>query len=102
VDLERPKRRHALRIRIKRLRYGCEFFAPCFPPGAVEPYLKALRGLQELLGKLNDIAVARRLLHAMELPAPHGLAPRERRLIASLRKAWASFEREAPYWRPRA
>ncbi len=102
VDLERPKRRHALRIRIKRLRYACECCAPCFPADAVEPYLKALRALQDLLGKLNDIAVARRLLRAMDLPAPRGLAPRERRLIERLRKAWARFEREAPCWRPRA
>jgi inorganic triphosphatase YgiF len=102
MDLERPKRRHALRIRIKRLRYACEFFAPCFPSETVEPYAKALKGLQDLLGKLNDIAVARRLLRATQHAAPPGLARRERRLIEKLRKAWASFESETPYWRPRA
>jgi len=30
IDWHDEKRRHALRIRIRRLRYACEFFAPFF------------------------------------------------------------------------
>jgi inorganic triphosphatase YgiF len=100
VDLQRPKRRHELRIRIKRLRYACEFFAPCFPPDAVEPYVKALRSLQGLFGELNDIAVARRLLREMQVAAPGGLTRREQRLTEKVRAAWESFEKQPPYWRP--
>jgi CHAD domain-containing protein len=99
VDFERTKRRHELRIRIKRLRYACEFFAPCFPQDSVEPYVKALRALQDILGQLNDIAVARSLLHEMGVVAPDRLARREPNLIGKLRAAWESFERQAPYWR---
>jgi inorganic triphosphatase YgiF len=102
VDVARPKGRHGLRIRIKRLRYGCEFFAPCFSAQAVQPYAKALRGLQDLLGELNDIVVARRLLRKMGAQVPPGLERREKRLTAKLRAAWESFEKQRPYWRPAA
>jgi triphosphatase len=102
VDVAHARRRHALRIRVKRLRYGCEFFAPCFPPQAVQPYAKALRGLQDLLGELNDIAVARRLLRKMGREVPPGLERREKRLNGKLRAAWEGFEKQRPYWRPAA
>jgi triphosphatase len=99
VDLQRTRRRHKLRVHIKHLRYACEFFAPCFPPDAVEPYLKALRALQDRLGELNDIAVARSLLREMDAAAPASLARREANLIGKLRAAWESFERQPPCWR---
>jgi triphosphatase len=96
AQLERAKRRHKLRIRIKRLRYGAEFFAPCFPPQAVEPYAKALRGLQELLGKLNDLAVARGLARELNVRLPAGVARRERTLIEKLRETWTGFRERTP------
>jgi CHAD domain-containing protein len=100
VDLERPKPRHALRVRIKRLRYACEYFAPCFAPEAVAPWLKELRGLQDVLGALNDIVVARSLLEEIDATAPRSLAQREQRLIRKLRATWERFARRPPYWRP--
>ncbi len=54
--------RHALRIRIKELRYALDFFASLYPAPAVKITLSALSGLQDCLGVMNDIAVARRLL----------------------------------------
>lgn len=54
--------RHALRIRIKELRYALDFFASLYPAPAVKLYLSALGRLQDSLGVMNDIAVARRLL----------------------------------------
>src|SRR4030095_15836106 len=54
--------RHAVRIRVKRLRYSCEFFAPAFPAKRVSPYIAALKNLQDILGALNDISVGRRLI----------------------------------------
>ncbi|MGH7027335.1 CHAD domain-containing protein [Brevundimonas sp.] len=52
--------RHHLRIRAKRLRYAAEFFADLFPARRRRPrYLKALERLQDRLGALNDLAVAR-------------------------------------------
>ncbi|HYN60925.1 MAG TPA: CHAD domain-containing protein [Rubrivivax sp.] len=50
---------HALRKRIKRQRYAVEFFAPVLRRRKVERYLKALATIQERMGELNDLFVAR-------------------------------------------
>ena len=59
--------RHALRIRIKELRYALDFFASLYPAPVVKAYLSALTRLQDSLGIMNDIAVARRLLDEARL-----------------------------------
>ena len=54
--------RHELRIRVKKLRYGAEFFLPIAGEGPAKRrrrFIEALKLLQEQLGGLNDIAVAR-------------------------------------------
>jgi inorganic triphosphatase YgiF len=99
ADWMSARQRHKLRIRVKRLRYACEFFAPCFPPRAVEGYLKRLRALQELLGELNDIAVGRELLAAAAQRHPGLFDALEARLIRALAGAWSRFEKQPPYWR---
>jgi triphosphatase len=61
--------RHKLRIAVKKLRYGCDFFASLFDdhPKAQRRYRKLLKELQASLGELNDIQVhegkAHRLTH---------------------------------------
>jgi triphosphatase len=50
---------HALRKRIKRQRYAVEFFAPALRRRPVERYLDALSVVQEHMGALNDLFVAR-------------------------------------------
>lgn len=57
--------RHALRKRIKRLRYATEFSASLFDAAAVRRYLQPLRALQERLGELNDIAMAEAACRAL-------------------------------------
>lgn len=52
---------HAMRIEGKRLRYVLELFADTFGPRA-DAAVAALASLQDHLGGLNDIAVARKLL----------------------------------------
>ena len=52
-------RLHALRKRIKRQRYAVEFFAPVLRRRKVERYLEALTAIQERMGELNDLFVAR-------------------------------------------
>jgi triphosphatase len=50
--------RHKLRIAVKKLRYGCDFFATLFEHSkARRRYAKVLKQLQGCLGKLNDIRV---------------------------------------------
>ena len=53
-----PLSLHRLRIGIKRLRYGLEFFASLLPRRRVEKQLRLLVGLQDALGRLNDLANA--------------------------------------------
>lgn len=53
---------HRLRIVLKRLRYGLEFFGPLWPAATVTRYGEALAALQEDLGRINDAAVGNRLL----------------------------------------
>jgi CHAD domain-containing protein len=55
-----PEHRHKLRIRCKRLRYASEFFAHAFDGGRKrrEAFADALKGLQDALGLLNDMAQA--------------------------------------------
>jgi triphosphatase len=113
IDWRDAPRRHEVRIAVKRLRYACDFFAPCFPHQAVSPLLRALSALQDTLGELNDVAVARGLLDelAPKDAAPKlrqaasqvraGLAAREREVIASLENDWPAFVRKQPYWRPK-
>jgi len=57
-----PERRHRLRIRAKRLRYALEFFDGLYERRKAprQAMLTALRSLQDSLGALNDMAVARR------------------------------------------
>ena len=90
IDWSDAAQRHAVRIRVKRLRYGCEFFAPAFPARRCTPYIAALKELQRILGELNDIAVARRLVAAQA---------DDRELLRSLDAAWKRFARRAPFWR---
>lgn len=72
--------RHALRIRVKRLRYASEFFGRASA---------ALERLQDALGELNDVEVARRLLRRLSLPRQsldQALEGRERRGLRALEK----------------
>lgn len=63
---------HAMRIQAKKLRYCAEFFASLYGKHKSEQYLTALSAVQEMLGQINDDAVANRLLG--ELAAVQGLS----------------------------
>ena len=61
ADLD-PEQRHELRISLKKLRYGVDFFATVFEAEDSKLFRKRLAGLQDVLGHMNDTAVARRLV----------------------------------------
>ncbi len=116
--------KHALRIQIKRLRYAGEFFRSLYSDKEAERYLKRLEKLQDVLGHLNDGAVAeafteRCLAHAASAAEP------ERAYVASpaepecnraagfvtgwcthlayaseqhLRKLWKQFKKSDAFW----
>lgn len=61
-DTADAAQRHRVRIAAKRLRYAMEFFADLYPAHPGQRFIKKLARLQEVLGLLNDAAVADGLL----------------------------------------
>ncbi len=61
VDKYNAEAMHRLRIECKKLRYAAEFFLPIFP--GMGDFIDHMKGLQDLLGVMNDVAVTRQLLH---------------------------------------
>lgn len=98
---------HALRIQAKKLRYSAEFFSACYDTHKVKRYLSALSRVQELLGTIHDIYVAKRLFDEMVLPR-HGkiIASFKVRLdvelsekLKSLNRQLAIFDRRPVFWK---
>jgi triphosphatase len=54
--------RHQMRKSLKTLRYAVEFFQPIYPSKAGRCFLRELKGLQEIFGYLNDVAMAKKLM----------------------------------------
>ncbi|WPL16150.1 hypothetical protein Thiowin_01097 [Thiorhodovibrio winogradskyi] len=51
---------HQLRIECKKLRYAAEFFRPLFTDMA--EFIRCMKGIQDLLGVMNDLALTQSLL----------------------------------------
>ncbi|TAN46416.1 MAG: CHAD domain-containing protein, partial [Rhodospirillales bacterium] len=106
-----PLQRHALRIRGKKMRYAGDFLQSLFPSGKTRRYLDALAELVEVLGHLNDIAVAKRVLEerlasSNDSSLHHGIglaegwhAGRAALLEEQAVKAWAEFKRQDRFWK---
>jgi inorganic triphosphatase YgiF len=97
--------RHALRIRVKKLRYASDYLAELYPRGRAKRYVNALTRLQTVLGALNDGAVARVRLAELGLwDAPAGRlvqgwhACQSERWLADLPEAWGRFAEQDPFW----
>jgi CHAD domain-containing protein len=60
VDRDDAAAMHQLRIECKKLRYAAEFFRPLF--AGMDTFISHMKGLQDLLGTMNDVAVTRQLL----------------------------------------
>jgi len=98
IDWARPGQRHALRVRLRRLRYVCEFLHGVFPQDDSEPLIRGLKRLQDLLGDLNDLEIARRL--RAKLPGkPRRGNPKHAKLLAQLPAAWRAFTAAPRFWR---
>ncbi len=103
--------RHDLRIALKKLRYGSEFFETRF--GGRKRFARFLRSaarLQDLLGRHNDLVDARIFLAALpgadapELAGANAAmlelyAGRDRQAARRLVAAWKKFRRARPFWR---
>jgi triphosphatase len=100
IDWTRAGQRHALRIRLRRLRYACEFLSGAFPGRDSEPLVRSLKQLQDLLGELNDMEVARRLMRELGRERARGKpGPRERKLFSLLPAAWRRLASAPRFWR---
>lgn len=53
-----PGNAHRFRIALKHLRYACEYFAPLFDTEEMLQYARAIAGLQDEFGFINDFHVA--------------------------------------------
>lgn len=71
ANIDNPSSLHDLRISIKRLRYGIEFFNPMIPGKSGAQVIERLAGLQDELGQLNDLASAGTLLMACAATDSH-------------------------------
>lgn len=100
-----PEDRHAVRIRLKRLRYACDALASLFPGKDGGPYVDALAQLQKDLGGAMDARVAMRLVESLEASAAWRRAARAHLKIAEARsleplEAHVAMLRSArPFWR---
>lgn len=103
--------RHRVRVAAKKLRYAAEFFTPLFRHAGAKDYVDALAGLQAILGRLNDIAVASRLLdelmvaHANDVGLAHAagivdgwIAATSAHELKRLPKSWRRFAKAKPFW----
>ena len=105
---------HRLRIALKKLRYTAEFLAPLYPKKKVRRYVGKLRGLQEHLGALNDIAHVRTTMHMLMRDSDGKRAQPAERYAAGVvagwyrsrrpeiaKKAlrrWKRFRKVKPFW----
>jgi inorganic triphosphatase YgiF len=101
---------HAMRIRTKKLRYCAEFFASLYGKHKSQQYLTALSAVQEVLGQINDDAVANRLLddlakvpaltgHQDAIALGRGWVARElSQQFGILQNAVWHFQRQPRYW----
>jgi inorganic triphosphatase YgiF len=97
---------HALRIACKKLRYSTEMFGSLFSESRTKEYGAALAQLQDILGTLNDIAVAHRLLNELDNAARHDTLALIRgwmehdyaARIAEFGKAWKRFAGQREFW----
>jgi CHAD domain-containing protein len=97
IEWSKAGKRHALRVQLRRLRYACEFLRGAFPARDAEPLVRSLKNLQDLLGDLNDLEVARRLSGELSGKAPRRTATTGKR-IARLPQAWRHFAATPRFW----
>jgi triphosphatase len=103
--------RHRARVAAKKLRYATEFFAPLFAHKQSKAYIAALSKLQSVLGSLNDLEIAAKLLDELapeDDPAAGAaysagivrgwLAARVAPELKRLRVAQRAFAKCSPFW----
>ncbi|HEY0294082.1 MAG TPA: CYTH and CHAD domain-containing protein [Bordetella sp.] len=97
--------RHELRKRGKRLRYGLAFAESLLPAARLQPYRKQLSLVQDLLGEINDLAVARDHYRAQCEVHPQAwfalgwIEARLDALVAQAQQAFTDLANTKPFWK---
>lgn len=104
--------KHEVRIALKKLRYAGEFFRSLYPRKDVKKFRDALTDMLDLLGKLNDLTVARGLCATLMDAADddEALASGTATLVTfheqrghvsdkALSDAWGNLRGAEPFWR---
>jgi triphosphatase len=101
---------HHLRIAVKKQRYTIEFFAGLYASDRRQHYVKWLTSLQDVLGKINDLATMERLLGELpHLENDRGVCEARGILLGwagcraqekkrELYRVWKSFNKTQPFW----
>ncbi|ARO87006.1 inorganic triphosphatase [Nitrosospira lacus] len=101
---------HALRIIAKKQRYAAEFFAGFYPHKETKRYIQSLSMLQDILGVMNDTAIAERLLSELPIAKDESDEHEAVGIIRGwgmnlalvkkleLNKAWKHFNRNDSFW----
>jgi inorganic triphosphatase YgiF len=99
--------RHHLRIQSKKLRYTAEAFVSLYPGKAAPRFIRYVKGLQDVLGELNDLATIGPLVAGLKLKSDAAYAAGELAgwrsagkagLIASATKAFDRLEAADLFW----
>jgi triphosphatase len=107
------KKRHKLRIALKKLRYTAELFTGLYDAAAAKQFIQRLKRLQDDLGDANDVRVARDIVNSLA-PAGRratGIAHAGRRMLAWHKERLAKNETHLrrhldellaapPFWQP--
>lgn len=97
--------RHELRKRVKRLRYGLQFCESLLPSNRLKLYRKQLAVVQDVLGEMNDLAVARERFEGLKATQPQAwfaVGWTTSRLEALVHQAVSAFKvlaRAERFWR---
>ena len=75
-------KRHKLRIALKKTRYAVELLGSLYDPDDAKRFVQRLKWLQDDLGDVNDVRVARGIVVALAPPGSTGIAQAGRRMLS--------------------
>ncbi|OAE58984.1 adenylate cyclase [Achromobacter xylosoxidans] len=97
--------RHELRKRGKRLRYGLSFAESLLPASKLRGYRKLLSRVQDVLGEINDLAMAKDYYQSCTATHPQAwfalgwISARLDELVIEAQQAFDDLARSKPFWK---
>ncbi|HAP27122.1 MAG TPA: inorganic triphosphatase, partial [Achromobacter sp.] len=97
--------RHDLRKRGKRLRYGLSFAESLLPASKLRGYRKLLSRVQDVLGEINDLAMAKDYYQSCTATHPQAwfalgwISARLEELVVEAQQAFDDLARSKPFWK---